>query len=40
MAKAKKPMTRDEKIFKLAKINTERKDVLLGIEKDSIESRE
>ena len=40
MAKAKKPMTRDEKIFKLAKIITDRKDVLLGLEKVSTDSPE
>jgi hypothetical protein len=33
-------MTRDQKIFKLAKIITDRKEVLLGLEKVSTESPE
>ncbi len=35
-----KVMTRDEKIFKLAKIITDRKEVLLGLEKVSVDSPE
>ena len=40
MAKKAKQLSHDEKIFKLTKIITDRKEILLGLEKPSKDSPE